>query len=357
MMKKFYPFLIVIAIPVILLLMSNSNGSPGGKTGSIGDNGNTCTQCHSGSAISIPYWITTNVPPEGYTPGQTYTITATGTHTGVVKFGFELTAENSQGAKVGTLLLTEPARTKFTNANKAVTHTSAGNVPSGSTNTWTMNWVAPSNVQGNVGIYAAFNAANGNGNTSGDVIYKSSMFISEYTPPPVLVSILPNEANQGESSQVTITGSNTQFAGNPSVYLSFSGNGFEMVNATNIVVVNSTEIQAEFAIPLLASAGWWDLHVNTLVLENSFTVNLFTGITDNISAGLKIYPNPADDRFTINNAAGAVLSVYDIKGERMLNIEVLQTRQEINITGLSRGLYFVNIRMNGTSQVEKLMVN
>ncbi|HOX76797.1 MAG TPA: T9SS type A sorting domain-containing protein [Bacteroidales bacterium] len=272
-MKKFYPFLLVLATPVVLLLMSNNNGSPGGKSGSIGDGGATCTQCHTGgSATTVSGWITTNVPAEGYTPGQTYTITATGTHTGVVKFGFELTVESSTGAKVGTLQLTEPTRTKFTNANQAVTHTAAGNVPSGNTNSWTMNWVAPTGVQGNIGIYAAFNAANGNGNNSGDVIYKSSTFISQYVPPPTLVSIVPDEAEQGQTVQTTITGSNTQFSGSPSVSLSFSNNPNETISASNVVVVNATVIQAQFAVPGNASVGLWDLHVNLLSLDNAFTV-------------------------------------------------------------------------------------
>lgn len=272
-MKKLYPFLLVLATPVILILMSNSTGSPGGRTGSIGDNGNTCTGCHGGTATPMIGWITTNVPAEGYTPGQTYQITATGTHVGVVKFGFELTVENDQGDKVGTLQLTDATRTKFTNGNQAVTHTAAGNVPSGNSNSWTMNWVAPSNVDGQVGIYAAFNAANGNGNNTGDIIYKSSIFISEFTPPAVLVSIVPNQADQGQSILATITGSNTNFSGTPAVSMSFSGNGLEIINGTNVVVVSSTVVQANFSIPISASLGLWDVHVNALDLENGFTVN------------------------------------------------------------------------------------
>jgi hypothetical protein len=271
-MRRLYAFLIVLATPLIIILMANSSGSVGGKTGSIGDNGVTCTQCHTGTATTMMGWITTNVPADGYVPGQTYTITATGTHAGVVKFGFELTVENNQGDKVGTLQLTEPTRTKFTNGGQAVTHTAAGNVPSGNTNTWTMNWVAPSNVDGDVGIYAAFNAANGNGNTGGDVIYKSSIFISEFAPPPVLVSINPNQAEQGDTFLATITGSNTQFSGTPSVHMSFSGNPQEIINGSSVVVISPTVVQAQFSLPSSASVGLWDVHVNSLVLDNGFTV-------------------------------------------------------------------------------------
>lgn len=451
-MKKLYPFLFVIATPIILILMSNSSGSVGGKTGSIGDNGNTCTDCHAGTATTMPNWITTNVPPEGYTPGQTYTITAIGTHAGVVKFGFELTVENNLGAKVGTLQLTEPSRTKFTNANHAITHTTAGNVPSGNTNTWTMNWVAPDNVQGNVGIYAAFNAANGNGNTGGDVIYKSSIFISEVAPPPILVSIVPDEAEQGDVFQATITGSNTQFAGSPSVSLGFSGDPSEIINATSVNVLNPTTIQAQFSVPMSASPGlWdvlvdtlaledgftvlaalqpalsgidpdnaeqgsivtttitaentsfeeaepvvslslhanpgeiitatdvtvinnttleasfdipyeatpglWDLHVDNLSLINAFDVILVSGVTSVIADQMNIYPNPANQRFFIDNAQGSELTILNTSGEVLIKISIENINQEVDISHLARGLYLVQIRKNNMQRVEKLLVN
>jgi hypothetical protein len=271
-MRKLYYFLPVAVVPAMLLLVSYHTGSPGGRTGSPGDNGNTCTGCHTGTANNAFGWITTNVPATGYVGGQTYTITATGTHTGVVLFGFELTVEDSQGNKVGTLQLTDPVRTKFINGGDAVTHTDQGITPSGNSNTWSVNWVAPTGVQGNVGIYAAFNAANGNGNTSGDVIYKSSIFISPYSPPPALASISPDEAEQGDSFLATITGTNTNFTGSPSVSMTYSLNPGEVINGTSVTVISPTVITAQFSLPFSASTGLWDVHVNALVLEDGFTV-------------------------------------------------------------------------------------
>ena len=356
-MKKTFLFLLIISIPVILLLLSNSSGSVGGKSGSIGDDGHTCTDCHSGTATPMSNWISTNVPAEGYTPGQTYSITATGTHNGVVKFGFELTVEDSQGNKTGTLQITEPSRTKFTNSNHAVTHTTAGNVPFGNTNTWTMNWVAPSGIDGDIGIYAAFNAANGNGNNTGDVIYKSSIFISKFVPVPALTSIVPNAADQGDTVQVTITGSNTEFAGSPLVSISYSDNGFEIINATSVVVVNPTTIQAEFSIPADASVGFWDVHVDNLELEKAFSVNLVTGIASNSLPDVKIYPNPANGHFFIENAAGSEISVFNTKGELIETLKGNNEKQLVDVSRLSKGLYFVKIFADGQERTEKLLVN
>nr|NQU89863.1 T9SS type A sorting domain-containing protein [Bacteroidota bacterium] len=176
-MKTLYKFIPLFLIPVAIIFMAYSTGSPGGKTGSPGDNGNNCTQCHSGTPQNASNWITTNIPGNGYVGGETYTITAIGTHSGVVKFGSEVTAEDESGNKVGTFIITNASQNKFTNGNAAVTHTSGGTTPSGNTKEWMFDWTAPEGSTGEVTFYGAFNAANGNGGTTGDVIYLTSLTV------------------------------------------------------------------------------------------------------------------------------------------------------------------------------------
>jgi len=174
--------IIIIAIGSFTLLTSelgNFGGSPGAKTGSPGDEGNTCTQCHGGTASLQEEWLVSNIPATGYVPGEIYTITATGTHTGVSRFGFETTAEDSNNDKTGTFIITNETENKLTNNNSSVTHKSAGTTPNGDSRSWSFDWTAPDAGTGEVTLYAAFNAANGDGGTSGDVIYKTTMSTSE----------------------------------------------------------------------------------------------------------------------------------------------------------------------------------
>jgi hypothetical protein len=184
---------LLASLPLLLVLLVSSvmthNGSPGAKTGSPGDGGATCTDCHGGTAQTVTGWITSNIPVTGYVPGQTYTITATATHTGAALFGFELTAENAANAKKGTFIITNAVETKLINANKAVTHTTNGTNPTGNGRTWNMNWTAPVAGTGAITFYAAFNAANGNGASTGDVIYKSSRTVSEYVAPQTTLTL------------------------------------------------------------------------------------------------------------------------------------------------------------------------
>ncbi len=180
-MKKAIYLLFTVAGLFFLLTseLMYSSGSPGGKTGSPGDGGTTCTQCHSGTATAQAGWITSDIPADGYEPGQTYTITATGTHPGVGKFGFELTSEDAGASKVGTLVVTNATETMLINSNNAITHKNAGTTPTGDSKSWSFDWTAPAAGTGEVTFYAAFNAANGNGNNQGDVIYTSTLPVAE----------------------------------------------------------------------------------------------------------------------------------------------------------------------------------
>ncbi len=180
-MKKLLYILSLTGAMFILLTseLNYSTGSPGGRTGSPGDGGNTCTECHGGTANFQEGWITSNIPVDGYTPGETYTITATGSHSGVGKFGFEITSEDEAAQKVGTIIVTNADENQLVNGNTSITHKSAGTMPSGNSKTWMFDWTAPAEGTGNVTFYGAFNAANGNGNNTGDVIYTSSLAVPE----------------------------------------------------------------------------------------------------------------------------------------------------------------------------------
>jgi len=168
-----------IVMIIVFSAFFNAGGSHGAKTGSPAD-GNSCTQCHSGTAQTAVSWISTDIPTSGYLAGQTYTITVKGTHASVGRFGFELTAEDANNTKVGTFTITNTAQTKLVNSSHAVTHTGNGFTPDNdSTKSWSFNWTAPATGTGNVKLYAALLAANSNMGTSGDITYLTFLELTE----------------------------------------------------------------------------------------------------------------------------------------------------------------------------------
>jgi hypothetical protein len=181
-MKKInYLLLGFLAIFSLTAGITYHSGTPGQKSGSPGDGGSTCVQCHGGSAVTpVSGWITTDIPANGYTAGTTYNVWLTAHHAGAVRYGFEMTAEDNANAKKGAFIVTNSVQNQlvFGNSN-AITHTGNGITPSNDSITWSFQWTAPATGTGNITLYAAINAANGNNGTSGDMIYTTTASLTE----------------------------------------------------------------------------------------------------------------------------------------------------------------------------------
>ncbi len=71
----------------------------------------------------------------------------------------------------------------------------------------------------------------------------------------------------------------------------------------------------------------------------------------------KLYPNPTNGNYisiTSNNPAERLVGIYNLYGQLVLTTK---TEDSIDISSLSNGLYFVNIRQDGFTSTEKLLVN
>jgi hypothetical protein len=205
-MKKIYNVFLVLALPAVFLLFTSEvlyhSGSPGGKTGSPGDNGANCTQCHSGTAQIQEAWIySPELSVMGYSPGQSYNVIVVGDKEDALKYGFEATAEDASGNKVGTFQVFPTGLTQIINNGKAITHTAEGTNPLlPPSTTWFFTWVAPASTVGDITFYVAVNAANGNGANSGDQINLSQFVASPATgigakSDPFSIGLYPNPSS------------------------------------------------------------------------------------------------------------------------------------------------------------------
>ena len=184
-MKPLYAiFTIIFGLSILFYpkeINSFTSGSPGGKTGSSGDN-SLCNSCHYAGTGSNAT-ITSNIPANGYVPGQTYTITANIQQSGISKFGFEVTAEENNGNKSGTFMITNNLETQLTNNNNAVTHTFNGTTGQSGNKNWSFDWTAPSTGANQpITFYGAFIAANGDAQNSGDILHQFSLDVFEEIP-------------------------------------------------------------------------------------------------------------------------------------------------------------------------------
>ena len=140
-----------------------------------------CTSCHYAefpATVSTTH-ITSNIPSNGYTPGNTYTIT-----TSSWADGFEITCEENTGnTKTGTFFNTNASATQLVNNGNAITHTAAGI----SSNTWSFDWEAPSIGTGDITFYGAFiTAGYPIGSNLGDYLTLSTLSASEFSPTDII---------------------------------------------------------------------------------------------------------------------------------------------------------------------------
>jgi hypothetical protein len=132
-------------------LQSLPSGSPSdGRTGSPGDGGKTCAEsgCHNVTASTVTGILSSNIPVEGYTPGQSYTITATIDGNG--NKGLCVSPQMTNGALVGSITAGTGNQVV---GGKYITHL----LPKTSNPAvFTFTWVAPVAGTGSVNFYGAF---------------------------------------------------------------------------------------------------------------------------------------------------------------------------------------------------------
>ena len=189
-MKKFYHLTFSLATAGMLFFAGiESDNGKAGATGSPGEN--NCRNCHSTYALNSTLGsltITSNMTNWEYVPGQTYQISVTVAQTGKTLFGLGFEALLPSGANAGTLTAgtgtTIKNATVSGNSRRNIVHQLNGGASSG-THTFTFNWAAPTTNIGAITFYAAGDACNANGSTSGDYVYTTSQVVN---PAPVGVA-------------------------------------------------------------------------------------------------------------------------------------------------------------------------
>jgi hypothetical protein len=182
-------FLALLAI-LATTAFGRSTGAPAGRTGA--PPGDNCTGCHGGTPNTGPGSIKIEFPGGGsYMPGNTYKVRVTVADPAGARWGFQVTARMGADklTKAGNFAIDNATTTQFAPGSAVgeyVTHTAAGtSAGTSGSSTWEVSWTAPAAGSGLVTFYAAGNAANNSGTNQGDLIYMTSLAITEAADTPV----------------------------------------------------------------------------------------------------------------------------------------------------------------------------
>jgi hypothetical protein len=82
------------------------------------------------------------------------------------------------------------------------------------------------------------------------------------------------------------------------------------------------------------------------------------GLNEYSISSIQVYPNPSNGQFTLNlgNANSAELTVFDIKGQIVVQQNAIQPIVELDLNAWEKGVYFLQVNTNDTRKNIKLIV-
>jgi hypothetical protein len=96
---------------------------------------------------------------------------------------------------------------------------------------------------------------------------------------------------------------------------------------------------------------------NTLIYINVIPPGT-VGLNDTRSWSFSVFPNPVKDLLTIETEGSAYkcrINIYDLQGREVLNREMSGQKISIDISGLSRGMYFLKFSEKKSTQIKKII--
>jgi len=181
--------LLIIFSATVLMVATAATMTDTGKSGKADSPGEgNCSQCHNNTTVNTgggSVSITTNIPGNTYTPGQTYQISVTVSEASKLLFGLGVEALNASNTNAGTLIITNSTETHLMtagNGRTSVTHMlNGGLVTTAGSKTFAFNWMAPATDIGYVKFYVASVAASADADETNDNAYTTFKSISSPT--------------------------------------------------------------------------------------------------------------------------------------------------------------------------------
>jgi hypothetical protein len=177
------------------------------------------------------------------------------------KAGFQACVEDASGTKIGALATLSDELTKIIGGGSHITHKSSGTAASpevsGTHHSWSFNWSAPADFNGEATVYAAAMLTNANGQNNGDTqvtnSYAFNVGLGLETVNAFDFSVFPNPASaQLNLNLKSIPGENT------SISLCDAKGAF-----TTLISGNLTQKSYAFSLPEYLAKGMYTLTISS----------------------------------------------------------------------------------------------
>jgi hypothetical protein len=98
------------------------------------------------------------------------------------------------------------------------------------------------------------------------------------------------------------------------------------------------------------AAAAWEVDDVQIIARNPLSIN------ENSNVQLVVSPNPAREQVSFNLESDAQVSVFDMMGRKVSEMDAVAGDAQLNVSQLENGVYFVNVRYaNGSTAVSKFV--
>lgn len=105
---------------------------------------------------------------------------------------------------------------------------------------------------------------------------------------------------------------------------------------------------------LNSSSGWLPNNTVIITIENSLSTS------ENLIEFVRVYPNPTQNYITIqltNEIVGETkIDLFDIQGRKIISKNTIQNTEELNLSGLTDGIYFLSIQNKNHKIIKKIIL-
>lgn len=190
--------------------------------------------------------------------------------------------------------------------------------------------------------------------TDGDIIYTSPIWykrndaITQYPP---VANFLAISSNTACAHTFTLTDNSTN---SPTSWSWYMSGATPSVSALQNPVINYTTSGTKNITLIATNASG-----SSTAITQTVTVNTCTGLEELTNAQISIYPNPANDMITISidNAIEYInIKLMDILGNEIISASSQKSNSQLNLNGVTNGIYSLKITDSKGSTFTKLIV-
>ena len=276
----------------------------------------------------------------------------------------------------------------YTNSGANIDYKTDGTYPTANATTEEVNYLLNENFDDELGVFTAYDAygdqgwhqgeyngttyANMNGYANGAAHQNEDWLIAEIPGmvdtefTDIFLEFSTAMKFDGDPLRVVVSG-DYDGQGEPGDFdwiditdaFDFSAGNYEWVESGK---VNIIDIVGDFAN---SGYSWYIAFVYTSNDEQAssweidfvkLTGKWLASVNENGTMAVSLYPNPANDQVSFTLESDAQVSVFDMTGRKVNEVNLTAREAQLNVNELQSGVYFVNIRYaNGTTAVSKFV--